>query len=97
VWEDEQRQALGDTLAVVTLYPFRCPAKRLLDHDIQRWPTWLRLDGDPDDPATWHPVESSTLHYREGVQLMTVAFRDRTLDAVFNEEDEVQFLVRRPD
>jgi hypothetical protein len=81
----------------VTLYPFRCPAKRLLDHDIQRWPTWLRLEGDPDDPATWHPVESSTLHDREGVQLMTVAFHDRTLDVVFNEEDEVQFLVRRPD
>jgi hypothetical protein len=87
---------LSDTLAIVTLYPFRCPAKRLLDPDLVGWPKWLRLDGDPDDPATWHPVESTTLHYQEGVQLMTVAFYDQTLDVVLNEDDEVQFLVRRP-
>jgi hypothetical protein len=60
------------------------------------WPKWLRLDGDPDDPAKWHPVESTTLHHQEGVQLMTVAFYDQTLDIVLNEDDEVQFLVRRP-
>jgi hypothetical protein len=56
----------------------------------------LRLDGDPDDPATWHPVESTTLQYQEGLKFLTVAFHDQTLDVVLNEDDEVQFLVRRP-
>jgi hypothetical protein len=56
----------------------------------------LGLEGDPDDPASWHPVESTTLHHEQGITLMTVAFHDQTLDVVLNEEDEVQFLVRRP-
>jgi hypothetical protein len=80
----------------VTLYPFRGPAKRLLDPDFVGWQKWLRLDGDRDDPATWHPVASTTFHYQGGVQLMSVAFYDQTLDIVLNEDDEVQFLVRRP-
>jgi hypothetical protein len=80
----------------VTLDSSRCAAQRLLDHRLQGWPKWLRLEGDSDDPAAWHPVESTTIHYQEGVTLMTVAFHDQTLDVVLNEDDEVEFAVQRP-
>jgi len=92
---NEQRLELSDTLATVTLHPFRGPAKKLMDPDFVVWRKWLRLDGDRDDPATWHPVASTTLHYHEGVQLKSVAFCDQTMNIVLNEDDEVQFLVRR--
>jgi hypothetical protein len=65
---------------------------------------WLRLEGDSDDPGTWHPVEAvSITGFRSvsdpdlpGVKSLTVAFNDETAETIFNETDPVEFAVPRP-
>ncbi len=63
---------------------------------------WLRLEGDSDDPATWHHVETIS---RQGfrthtdqpfVKALTVAFHDGTPDKIFNHTDPVEFAIIRP-
>jgi hypothetical protein len=63
----------------------------------------LRLEGDSDDPATWHPVKAISAHgFRTDtsqpfVKALTVSFHDDdTPDTVLNETDQVEFAVPRP-
>lgn len=75
---------------------FRCAAQDLLHPCLKGWPMWLRLDGDSDDPRSWHPVETGTDHFFHGVNALTVSFHDETPATVLNETDGVEFAVRRP-
>jgi hypothetical protein len=58
---------------------------------------WLRLEGDSDDPGTWHPVKFiSAEGTREDtgkpfVRALTVSFQDET-----NDSDQVEFAIPRP-
>jgi hypothetical protein len=82
---------------------FRCAAQDLTHHhSLKGWSMWLRLDGDSNDPATWHPIKSV---HPEGtredtsqpfVRVLTVSFHDETPEAVLNESDQVEFAVPRP-
>jgi hypothetical protein len=81
---------------------FRCTAEDLTHHSLNGWSLWLRLEGDPDDPATWHPVKTISDHgFRTDisqpfVKALTVAFHDETPDLVLNDSDPVEFAVPRP-
>jgi hypothetical protein len=80
---------------------FECAAKDLLPRTLKD-PIWLRLEGDSDDPATWHPVKVvNDQGFREDtsqpfVRALTVSFHDGTPDVRFNETDEVEFAVPWP-
>jgi hypothetical protein len=68
---------------------------------LQGLPMWLRLEGDSDDPNTWHSVkrfedhiwevDTVTVVFADGP--VTVGFADGTLEKVFNGKD---VRVRRP-
>jgi hypothetical protein len=75
---------------------FRCATKDLLDPCLSCWSMLLRLEGDPDDPNTWHLVKKVDDYMFQGVNALTVAFHDETLDTVLNETDQVEFAVLRP-
>ncbi len=87
---------------VIILNKFRCKAADLTDRSLQGAPMWLRLEGDSDDPATWHPVKVISDHgFRTDtsqpfVKVLTVAFHDGTPDVVLNETDQVEFAIPRP-
>jgi hypothetical protein len=81
---------------------FRREAKFLLEPRMWGWSIWLRLEGDSDDPSTWHPVKTlNDSAFREDLTLpfvkaITVEFHDETPDTILNEDDEVEFAVPRP-
>jgi hypothetical protein len=87
---------------VIILDRIKGTAKDLTDPRIGGLPIRLRLEGDSDDPATWHPVKvCSSNAFREDtsqpfVRARTVSFHDGTSDVMFNETDEVEFAVPRP-
>jgi hypothetical protein len=86
----------------LVLETFEHEARYLLDPHMRGLPIWLRLDGDSDDPNTWHPVK--TLNeggFREDValpfgQAITVEFDDATTEIILNENDEVEFALPGP-
>jgi hypothetical protein len=86
----------------VILDAFRCTAKDLNDRSLQGRPMWLRLEGDSDDPATWHPVEViSAQGFRTDtgqpfVRALTVSFQDETPQLILNDSDQVEFAIPRP-
>ena len=61
----------------------------------------LRLEGDADDPATWHQVKNISDHgirtdtSQPFVEALTVSFHDETPDLVLNDSDQVEFAVPR--
>jgi hypothetical protein len=65
---------------------FRCTAQDLTHHSLKGWSMWLRLEGDSDDPAKWHPVKDISVHgFRTDtsqpfVKALTVSFHDETPD-----------------
>jgi hypothetical protein len=81
---------------------FRRSAADLTHRSVMGVPLVLRLDGDSDDPATWHPVKViSAQGFRTDtsqpfVRALTVSFHDGTPDVMFNETDEVEFALPRP-
>ncbi|MEB4212314.1 hypothetical protein [Mycobacterium sp. 94-17] len=89
-------------LNLVILDAFRCAAQNLTHPCLKGWSMWLRIDGDSEDPATWHPVHTISNHgFRTDttqpfVEALTVSFRDDTPDVVLNEADPVEFAVPRP-
>ena len=86
---------------VIAFDSFKCAAKDLLPRVLKE-PIWLRLEGDSDEPGTWHPVEVVNFEgFSEDtgqplVRALTVSFQDGTPDVMFNETDEVEFAVPRP-
>jgi hypothetical protein len=73
------------------LVPVRGTASDLFD----RWgDKFLRLDGDADDPRTWHPVKTVKDNFGD-IDAFTVVFADGTPEKVFNGTDEVEFAVPR--
>jgi hypothetical protein len=76
---------------------FRCNAIDLCRPEMQDVGFWLRLDGDSEDPNTWHEVDTITEHFGGGVDMLTVTFKDGTDEKVLNETDQVEFAVIRPD
>jgi hypothetical protein len=63
---------------------------------------WLRLDGDSDDPATWHQIKTirdegfTTDASQPCVQALTVSFHHATPELMLNDDDPVEFAVIRP-
>lgn len=73
---------------------FRRTVKDLHHRSLVGSPMWLRLNGDSDDPNTWHPIKTITDHFRE-FEAFTIVFADGTPEKVFNGADEVEFAVPR--
>jgi hypothetical protein len=86
----------------VILDAFRCTAQDLTHHSLKGAPMWLRLEGDSDDPATWHPVKViSDQGFRTDtsqpfVKALTVSFLDLTPELTLNDSDQVEFAIPRP-
>jgi hypothetical protein len=80
----------------VMLDSFRSTAKDLLHPGLSGWNIWLRLEGDSDDPNTWHQVNNIGDHMFQGVNVLAVSFHDETPDVVLNDDDPVEFAVLRP-
>ena len=86
---------------VDTISPIRNTAD-LVDRRISGLPKRLRIEGDSDDPATWHPVKVvNDQAFREDtsqpfVRALTVSFHNETPDVMFNDADEVEFALPRP-
>jgi hypothetical protein len=74
---------------------FRCPAANLLNLTGGS-PYWLRLDGDTDDPKTWHQVKTTKDPFGDIDGVVTLVFHDGTPEKMFNETDEVEFATIRP-
>ena len=74
---------------------FLCTAKDLWHPSLQGWPLRVRLEGDPDDPNTWHPVNTIKDHFGD-IDMLTVVFADGTPEKAFNATDQVEFAVPRP-
>jgi hypothetical protein len=88
-------------LVMIPLDSFRCTAQHLTDRTLQGVPMSLRLEGDSDDPGTWHPVKFiSAEGTREDtgkpfVRVLTVSFQDETPEVIFNDSDQVEFAIPR--
>ena len=81
---------------MVILDKFRCKAQNLTHPALESWALFLRLEGDSDEPTSWHRVDAVSYHGISGVRVLTVAFNDETPEMVLNETDEVEFAVPRP-
>lgn len=80
----------------MTLDTFRCTAKDLIDHYHENLTTWLRIEGDADDPNTWHPIRGIRDPFGDIDRTVTVTFTDGTPEKMFNDTDVVEFAVPRP-
>jgi hypothetical protein len=94
---------IGGPFHLVILSKFRCTAKDLTDPAVQGSPIWLRLETSTDDVNTWHQVEKISDHgfgidaSQPRVEALTIYFYSEMPDVVFNEDDDVEFAVPRPD
>jgi hypothetical protein len=75
---------------------FAGTAADLLKYQSMGMPLHLRIEGDPEDPARWHPVavvHNDMLGY---VVALSVEFEDDTHEKLFNDVDSVEFTVQAP-
>lgn len=79
----------------VVFSTFRCAAEALTHPALTGWAFWLRLEGDSDNPNTWHPVAEVHSHFGD-IDTLTVDFHDDTTEKVLNPSDQVEIAVVRP-
>jgi hypothetical protein len=85
----------------IPLDSFRCTAQDLTDPSLKGVPMWLRLEGDSDDPGTWHPVKVIRSEgFREDtskpfVRGLTGSFQDETPELILNDTDQAEFAIPR--
>lgn len=85
------------------LEPRRCEAQVLYSPWYPSLPILLRVDGDSDDPETWHlittiryePCSMDRPPYRTGIDEMAFIFLDGTPMVVVNKTDLVEFAIPR--
>jgi hypothetical protein len=99
---NEQFLRIPGICYLVILDSFKCAAQDLTHHSLQGFTMWLRLEGDSDDPATWHPINRVRDHaFREDtsqpfVEAIFVSFHDETPELMLNDTDQVEFAILRP-
>ncbi|ORV98608.1 hypothetical protein AWC15_11255 [Mycobacterium lacus] len=59
-------------------------------------PLRLRIEGDPDDPAMWHPIAVVHDDMLQDVVALSIEFHDGTPEKLYNDIDSVEFTVQAP-
>ena len=75
---------------------FAGTAADLAKYQCRGLPMHLRIDGDPDDPALWHPIAIVHDETMPGVVALSIEFHDGTPEKLFNDIDGVEFTVQAP-
>ncbi|RFZ42682.1 hypothetical protein MSS4_04647 [Mycobacterium marinum] len=75
------------------LIPERCTAGELFR---RRGDKFLRIDGDSDDPQTWHQVKDIRDNWGD-INSVAVSFHDSADEKLYNGDELVEFAVYRND
>ncbi|WP_406816176.1 hypothetical protein [Mycobacterium sp. M23085] len=86
----------------MALHTFRTTAQYLVIPQLDGVPIRLRIEGDSDDPNTWHLVKTiSDQGFRTDtsqsfITAITIKFHDETPEMMFNDTDQIEIAIPPP-